>query len=629
MWDDDSWLCRQSVARLRYHLGSRGDFAPCQDARERLADVPDQAFARSVLLIDTSGHIRTGAAALLCGRTYGQGGRLAWWCYRNIPLLGSLAEWLHAVAARRPWGERLCRWLFGPDLLPRQHRLARWLFLRLLGIVSLCAFASLYVQADGLFGSQGISPASQYLDQVADHAASMEAAYQQGNPDGWSSLDRYLYVPTILWLDAGDTAILACIVIGLMLSILLIFDVAPGPVILGLWLIYLSLVTVGTTFLMYQWDALLLEALFVSLFIAPWRRVLPGLRRDREPSRAGIWLVRLLVFKLMFMSGVVKLLANDHTWDNLTALDFHYFTQPIPNPISYYAHHLPHAVHAASTVVMFAIELILPFFIFGPRRLRLLAWGGFVLLMVMIGLTGNYGFFNALTVVLAMSLVDDTLLSRFAPGSLRARLPDIREAPRTAGRWARGVVWVCAVPILLISGMKMDARFDRSADRAAWTQRVLERTASFHTINSYGLFASMTTTRPEIEVQGSRDGIAWETYKFTYKPGPVEQRPRFAGLHMPRVDWQMWFAALRGCQRARWFHGFMQRLLEGSGPVRGLLERDPFEGEPPTYLRSTLYMYTFADIGDPQWWKRERVGQYCPTVTLRGGRLVRATPAGR
>lgn len=579
--------------------------------------------AGMVYLIETDGRVWSGAAALL--RIRGQGTRLGWWCYRKSPLVARTAEAIYRwMAAHRVGASRFCRWLVGPDLLPRQHRLTRWLFLRLLGVATLSAFLSLHVQADGLFGEQGMFPAEPYMASVAEYAESMEAAHDQGNPDGWTSIDRYLHVPTLLWMGAGDTWIQIWLIVGIVLSILLILDIAPGPVILALWLVYLSFVTAGEIFLRYQWDSLLLETLFVSLFFAPWRRFWPSLRGEREPSHIGLWLVRLLCFKLMFMSGVVKLLARDEAWNDLTALDFHYYTQPVPNLVSYYVHHLPHWFHALCTVVMFVIELVLPFFMFGPRRMRLLACAGFVLLMILVGLTGNYGFFNLLTVVLAVSLLDDTFVQRFVPERLRSRMPDLRRCPHGAGKVTRGVILACAIPILIMSAAEMRLRFDHKAEVSELTRWALDRMAPLVTINGYGLFADMTTTRPEIEVEGSRDGINWETYEFRYKPDAVDDRPRFAGFHMPRLDWQMWFASLVGCSGARWFHVFMLRLLEGSPAVRALLARDPFGNDPPRYIRSTLYMYTFADMGSPGWWRRERVGPYCPMVTLHEGQLVRA-----
>ena len=192
--------------------------------------------------------------------------------------------------------------------------------MRLLGLTALCAFLSMYVQYQGLIGEDGIAPAAEYMERVAEHADRMEEQYRQGDDNGWHPLERYLRVPTLLWLDASDSTLLLLIALGIALALCLLLDIAPGPALLGLWLSYLSLISAGGPFFMYQWDILLLEAFLVAMFVAPWRRIWPRLARDREPSYAGIWLVRLLVCKLMLLSGLVKLLANDPTWEQLTAL---------------------------------------------------------------------------------------------------------------------------------------------------------------------------------------------------------------------------------------------------------------------------------------------------------------------
>lgn len=512
----------------------------------------------------------------------------------------------------------LRRWLVGLDSAPR-HRLTRWLFLRALGITTLCAFISLLVQWEGLFGSGGISPAAEYMDAARAHAAQ----------EGWGALDRFMNLPTLAWLGAGDGVVLAMLVAGVVLSLALIADIAPGPCVLGLWLLYLSIARIAGIFLQYQWDILLLETLFISLFLAPWR-ARPRLATDREPSAAGIWLARLLCCKLMLLSALVKLMARDESWTGLSALDVHFFTQPIPTWTAYYTHHLPSALLVTGTLIMFVIELVLPFFVLGPRRLRLCFGLGTMALMVVIGATGNYGFFNLLTFALAIMLFDDDALRRPVTALLRGplqrwrgRIAGPEQGPgrpddRPSHRVTRIVLWSLAGLILIAS---VTRSYRRIQPRAALAQPALELIEPFWSINSYGLFANMTVERPEIVVEGSRDGDTWQTYEFHHKPTSLDRRPGFAGPHMPRLDWQMWFAALRGCGRATWFHRFLQRLLEGAPDVRDLVERDPFGDEPPRYLRTTVYRYTFTELGDSGWWRRQRVGEYCPTVTLVDGQL--------
>ena len=631
-WDADDELFDKLAERLRYQVGDALEYRPhhgLRELEEQGAEPPDEdsdedADADAERLLHGISLARprdvrlSGAAAWLCARTYGGQGQGAWWCYRTVPGYAPVLDALYRLAAGHSRGlARVSRWLIGADFVPAQHRLTRWLCLRLIGVTTLCAFLSMYAQLDGLMGEQGISPAAEFMDRVEDHAERMEALQ-----DGWQPLERYLRVPTLLWLDTSDETLHWLTLLGALFALLLIFDIAPGPMLLGAWIMYLSLTVAGGAFFLYQWDVLLLEALLVGMLVAPWRRIRPRLAGDREPTRTGLWMVRLLVFKLMLLSGLVKYLADDSTWDELTALDYHFFTQPIPSFPAYYAHHLPDSVLAASTAIMFFIELVLPFFmILGLRRLRICAGLGTVLLMVGIGATGNFGFFNLLTVALAVSLFDDTALARFA-GPVRSWLPARDRRPPMPGRIARTVGWVLVVPIVWTSGVRSCQRVERDYEPGETSAWLLEQTGSLHSINSYGLFARMTTTRPEIVLEGSRDRVVWETYHFRYKPTALDDRPPIIGLHMPRLDWQMWFAALRGCQRASWFHNFMLRLLEGRGPVRELLAHDPFGVEPPTYLRSTVYRYTFTDLGSDDWWQRERIGPFCPTVTLRDGRLA-------
>lgn len=614
VWDGDCGVCRKFIERLAHRVGEHVDAAPYQEVAARFPDVPEALFARALHLIEPDGTVHVGARAVYRALAHG-GHPAAAWCDAHIPGVAAASEIAYRLIARhRPWFARIVRWLIGPDLLPRQYRLTRWLYLRALGVAALCAFVSMAVQAPGLFGSGGIAPAADFMERAR------AAADQQG----WSATERVLQVPTLLWLSASDGFLWALIAAGVVLAVLLISDVLPGLAALGLWLAYLSLVTAGGVFFHYQWDILLLEALLVSLFLAPWR-LRPRLRSDVEPARAGVWLVRLLACKLMLLSGVVKLRSGDATWADLSALQYHFFTQPIPTWTSWYAHHAPGWLLALATLLMLGVELVLPWFVLGPRRLRMLFGLGTILLMLGIGATGNYGFFNLLSCALAIMLFDDTALRRLVPARLRSRVPDpgvpAARLPRRRTVW---IAWSLAIPVLLLSAL---VAYQRVHPRGELGRSLTRPIAPLMAINSYGLFAVMTTTRPEIEIEGSRDGVTWAAYDFRWKADHLDQRPRFAGPHMPRLDWQMWFAALGRCRTEPWLHAFLQRLLEGTPAVRGLLAHDPFAGAPPRYLRTTLYRYELTDPGQPGWWRRERVDAYCPTVMLERGQLVAVPPS--
>jgi hypothetical protein len=475
------------------------------------------------------------------------------------------------------------------------HVLIRWLFLRLLALTYLAAFLSLAVQMDGLVGSQGILPAQTLLDRLRPRVG----------------IERYWIAPTVFWLADGDLALTGVCVAGASLAGLLLLGMAPAPLLAALWALYLSCYVVGQVFLGYQWDALLLETGLLAVFLAPggWR---PRPGHEAPPAAVVVWLFRWLLFRLMIGSGLVKLLSGDETWRSLAALRFHYWTQPLPTPIGWYAAHLPAWVQTASVGMMFAVELVAPFLLFAPRRSRRMAFGPLLGLQALIALTGNYAFFNLLAAALCLFALEDADL----PGAWRSRMPAPASAERP--RWPpRGVLYPVAAVIGLVSGAEILATL-RIAPPAPATalRRVV---APLSSINSYGLFAVMTTTRPEIVVEGSDDGRIWKAYEFRWKPGDVARRPAFVAPHQPRLDWQMWFAALGSCESNAWLVQFLGRLLEGSPPVLALLAGNPFPERPPRFVRTEGWDYTPTDLEtrrrEGRWWRRERRGAYCPVLS--------------
>jgi hypothetical protein len=316
------------------------------------------------------------------------------------------------------------------------------------------------------------------------------------------------------------------------------------------------------------------------------------------------------------MSGVVKLAGGDPTWRDLTALQYHYWTTCLPVWVGWYVHHLPAWVHTGSLLGMYFIELVVPFGIFGPRPVRLAACAALVLLQVLIGATGNYGFFNLLTLTLCVTLLDDQALRRFVPPTLAARVTGTAAAPPAP--WTRGPAVALALLYLSVSLSVMAARFLGPERVPAAALDLIRLVAPLRSVNGYGLFARMTTTRPEIVVEGSSDGRTWLAYEFRWKPGDPARRPRFVEPHMPRLDWQMWFAALGSFRGTPWFLPFLRRLQEGAPAVLALLDRNPFPAEPPQYVRAVLYDYRFADpethARDGTWWRRERRGLWAPVI---------------
>jgi predicted DCC family thiol-disulfide oxidoreductase YuxK len=613
IFDGDCKFCRLWIERWRQTTGDRVEYIPFQDSRvaDMFPELPRERCEEAVQYVATTGEVYSGAEAAF--RALAVERRWPLWLYRNVPGAALVCEAAYRLVARnRSLFSFLTRLLVGQNVERPTHLLVRSFFLRSLGMVYLIAFVSLGTQVLGLIGSNGILPAPQLMQ-----------FYKQQMPEG--AVARYLSEPTLCWWNASDASLLWQCRAGAVLSLLLIAGVAPMPCLLLLWLLYLSLVTVGNIFLGYQWDNLLLETGLLAIFFAPLRPWL-SLRHGHEPSRIALWLLRWLLFRLMFASGCVKLLSGDSTWRNFSALTYHYETQPLPTWTAWYMHQLPALLQKASALAMFGVELVVPFLIFLPRRARFVVFWLFVLFQAGIAVTGNYTFFNLLSVVLCLPLLDDRALLRFLPANWRERLAHVLNASRPPLRRAiaRGqlaLVSAVGLLVLTVTGIEIVGMFRGRMKAPYFLGKLYQHVAVFRSINNYGLFAVMTTSRPEIIVEGSNDGRSWEPYEFKYKPGDVKRRPRFVAPHQPRLDWQMWFAALNPNYREPWFMNFATRLLQGSPEVLTLLEKNPFPAAPPRSIRACLYEYHFTDSAmrraDGSWWRREFKGFYCPPISLR------------
>src|SRR5262249_38654148 len=277
----------------------------------------------------------------------------------------------------------------------------------------------------------------------------------------------------------------------------------PRVLLAALWVLYLSLVSAGQDFLSFQWDNLLLELGFAAILFAPGG-IRPSYRT--EPSKIWRWVLWFLVFRLMFESGLVKLLSRDPNWRNLSALSFHYETQPLPTPLAWYAHHLSAGFQRASAFGVFVIELAVPFLFFMPRRLRIIGAWTTIAFQTLIAITGNYGFFNLLTILLCISLLDDRHLRLFG-------VPQTA-APRGTTHVASFALAVFLIAIGFVQLFAMLAGGNAVPGPIVWLDEKLE---AFRIVNRYGLFAVMTTSRPEIVIEGSDDMKNWKAYEFKFK----------------------------------------------------------------------------------------------------------------
>ena len=620
VFDGECQFCRRWIARWKNATAGKVDYLAFQDESlaGRFPEVPRQDLEEAVHLFLPDGSVCRGAEAVF--GALAAGGRLRGFSrfYRRIPSFADLSEMLYEeVALHRTWLSKLDRVYAGPGVEPPAYLWVRFVFLRGLALVYLIAFLSFWTQMDGLIGSRGIVPAGELM-------AVEKAQWAQAH----AGLERFHFLPTFAWWGASDRALHWQCGLGVACGLALLAGVAPALMLFLLWALYLSLCAISSPFLNFQWDVLLLETGFLAVFFAPlqWRERPSS---QAPPPALVIWLLRWLLFRLMFESGCVKLLSGDPSWWNLTALRVHYETQPLPTWLGWQAHQLPPGFQSLSVFVMFLIELVVPVFIFSGRRLRLAAAGVFVSLQVLIILTGNYGFFNWLTILLCAPLLDDKALRVF--GRRTATAAEANPAAPGAVRWPWPVtlgLTLIVVPLTLISFLATEHVSQ------AWPRPVIALygwVQPLRTFNSYGLFAVMTPSRPEIIVQGSEDGRTWRDYEFKYKPGGLNRAPGFLAPYQPRLDWQMWFAALGGLRDNPWFLRLELCLLQNSHPVTALLARNPFPNAPPKYVRALLYEYHFTDRATRratgQWWRRQYRGLYVPPLSLGDFRPMRGVSA--
>jgi hypothetical protein len=473
--------------------------------------------------------------------------------------------------------------------------LVRTAILRLLGLVYFVAFASAMRQAPALIGEHGLLPARIWLTSAARAVGPVEA---------------FVRLPSIFWVDASDGTIVIACAIGAALSLGVMAGVTNAGVMLVLWLLQLSLHSIGQTFWSFGWEIQLLETGLLGALLCPMRTWRP-FASARAPDTSTIWLLRWLVVRIMLGAGLIKL-RGDPCWRDLTCLVYHYETQPNPSPVSWVLHQLPRGAHVAGTLFNHIVELGAPLLVAGPRTARRVAGVLFIAFQVLLIMSGNLSFLNWLTIVPALACFDDELVARILPARLRVRANAIvekaaRSPSRAHSRVARAfavLVGVLSIPVvvnLLSSRQQMNASF-----------------APFHIVNTYGAFGSVSRVRHEIVIEGTRDeaitaATRWEEYELPCKPGDVMRRPCLVSPYHYRLDWQMWFAAMSSYEDEPWIAALVDKLLRGDRSVAPLLARDPFPDAPPRFVRAELYRYELTRRGDEPsgaWWKRTRVGEY-------------------
>jgi len=615
LYDGDCRFCTLWIHRWQTVTRDFVEYLPFQDVSvaARFPEIPREQFENAVQFIMPDGSVFSAAEAVFRSMACNPDEQWLLDLHQHSPVAAKISEVAYRFVARhRKLFSILTRLLWGQHLEPESQNLVRGIFLRGMGIVYLIAFVSLGTQIAGLVGSNGIAPAKPLMDSAKQQFDAQKIG-----------LDRYHRLPTLCWFNASDGFLKFQCAAGTALAVLLLSGFAPAPCLFLLWLIYLSLTTVCGVFLGFQWDNLLLETGFLAIFFAPLQLLPRRPSRESPPSRLVLWLLRMLLFRLMFESGCVKLLSGDPTWRDWTALTFHYETQPLPTWIGWYAHQLPVWFQKFSCAAVLGMDLAIPFLIFLPRKPRQLACVVLTAQQVLIFLTGNYCFFNLLAILLCLTLLDDAAVQNLLPKKWRSASLNSQLSTLNSPRWPL----VVTLPLLAAALCACYAHFFAFVGihmpGPAPIISVYRWLQPFRTFNSYGLFAGMTTSRPEIVIEGSNDGVKWEPYEFKYKPGDVKRRPKFVEPHQPRLDWQMWFAALGDARQNPWLVNFCVRLLQGSSDVLDLLERNPFPNAPPRYVRAVLYDYHFTDLATRratgEWWRREWKGIYLPPVALDHG----------
>ena len=483
----------------------------------------------------------------------------------------------------------------------------RWIWLRALGLIFLSAFYSLAFQIEGLNGPRGILPAGDYLRELHAAAGIIEALW---------------VAPSLFWLGSSDGALLAVVLIGAAASVLLTLNLAPRASLGVAFACFLSFVGAAQAFASYQSDGMLLEAAFISLFVAPGG-LRPGLGESQPPRRLAIFLLVWEWLRIYFESGVVKLLSGDPQWRALTAMDHYYENGPLPSWVGWYVQQrLPHGFHAGTVVLVFLVELVLVWLAFLPRRFRLACFFLVSTFQAAIILTANYAFLNYIVLALGVWLLDDPLLQRFGlppPGPPPEHTPKKNFFFGRASDWAaRGVLgWILYSTVVLAPGLS------RRLPRALLLPA--ELLEPFRIANRYGLFAVMTEDRFEIEFQGSRDGQTWTPYPFRYKPQDPQRAPGIYAPYQPRFEWNLWFASLGDFRRYPFTVRTELRLLEGSPEVLKLFATDPFNGAPPDYIRAVKWQYWFTTAREKRrtgaWWLRQELGLYAPELRREDGEI--------
>ena len=517
------------------------------------------------------------------------------------------------------WLSSATRWLFDAEHGAVDRLIPRWLFLRALGCIYFSAFFSLAFQIRGLMGPSGILPANEYLEAVAHTFGHLRGLW---------------FAPSVLWFSSGPHILMALCWIGMGAALLLLLNLWPRGMLAICFVCFLSFVSAAQDFSGYQSDGMLLEAGFISLFFAP-SGLRPGFGRTSPPLRASPFLLQWEWFRIYFESGVAKMMSGDPEWRHFTAMDEYYQNGPLPTWIGWYMQHLPHWFHASTAFATLALELVLVWMLFLPRRWRMVCF--FIVTPWELGIifTANYTFLNYLVLALGVLLLDDEFLLRFLPQGWKKSFTVERTTANTHTETSGGFRHQLKIAKLSLIGVVFAWIFYATVAELIWMFAPLPVPTSpvvalepFRIANRYGLFAVMTRGRYEIEFQGSEDGKIWVAYPFRYKPQGPGKPPGIYAPYQPRFDWNLWFASLGSWREYPVVPRTEIRLLSNESAVLHLFEQNPFPQKPPRQVRAVLWQYWFTTIAEKRaqglWWRRQFLGLYAPTIERDSDGNIRA-----
>lgn len=473
----------------------------------------------------------------------------------------------------------------------KSFQLSSFIFLRGLGFLYFIAFLSLWNDLLPLLGSNGLLPVELYLDRIHEHF---------GTP--WHA---FLENPSLFHFHHADGFMQLCAGIGLLLSFALLIGINNVPLLFSLWALYFSFVSVGQRWYSFGWEYQLLETGFLAIFFVPLFHPTKRL----IPSKISIYLGWWLGMRLMWGAGLIKI-RGDSCWLDLTCLEYHFQTQPVPNFFSPYLHSLPAWALQLGVLFNHFVELLLPFALIGPRKAGNIAGVIFILFQGMLILSGNLSFLNWLSILPFILCIDDSIWSRLKPKSWNPVFQE--EAHIQASSVLYGLV-VCylSIPIvtnLLSSKQSMNRSFD-----------------PLRLVNTYGAFGSVGKTRPELIIQGLDETGIWREYEFKCKPGSIDRRPCWISPYHYRLDWLVWFAAMSGEKqrsvgRDTWLLHLVWKLLHNDENILPLLAETPFPQKPPQAIKILVYQYEYSY--DENWWKREYMHTWISPLTKESPQLL-------